>query len=472
MSKILSSIALLLVVLIACNKTEKEAANSQLQDDHIIGSDHPISDLQFPIDYPVNELELMMNRIMPDTLVNDSIDLNDKGDVLVLKIIPLGELLLNSYQDNLDASIPVEVLVNIKKKILAFNVKNKKPIKFKLRIDIHLDLTIDENFDLASVCKLQKIHWIEAPKTDILGLEINLQNIIDKQLNKNAEIIENAIANALNKLVPIKKEVLAIWHILNVPHRVAKKPVEIWLSTEPETFNAWFDNKVEDTIRAIVSTKSAIIITPIAGIKADESKKLPLNPTLENQDDNGLNLKVTVSLPYIYADSIINDMLSKSDIDYQGVEVVIKEPSVGHKANQLALDFTMEGIVNIDISATAEPALNNDKELIIRDINYNIKSDNALIESIDWLTTEKLEEIIQQRTRVPLSHILDSLDNKIIAALNKSKLGSKIALDLNFSSLESDTIKYFEDGFEWYFDIHGKAHAFLNDSVVNKRIKN
>ncbi len=86
----------------ACNKSGEKELN---ENPNKIGKYQPTthnlldqSMIQVPLDYPVLDLQRMINRIMPDTLVNDSIDLNDKGDYLVLKVMPIGKLLLSGYQ--------------------------------------------------------------------------------------------------------------------------------------------------------------------------------------------------------------------------------------------------------------------------------------------------------------------------------------------------------------------------------------
>uniref|UniRef100_UPI00404939ED DUF4403 family protein n=1 Tax=Fulvivirga sp. TaxID=1931237 RepID=UPI00404939ED len=100
----------------------------------------------------------------------------------------------------------MKALVYIKKKMVAFNIKNKKPVELKLRIDLHTVLSLDEKFDLKTECSIRKVYWIEEPKMKVAGIKINLKKTVDKQLEKNRKnpfkaviIINNGIWENIRK---------------------------------------------------------------------------------------------------------------------------------------------------------------------------------------------------------------------------------------------------------------------------------
>ncbi|MEQ8924652.1 MAG: DUF4403 family protein [Fulvivirga sp.] len=440
------------------NMPDYEAKNHNLLDQ---------STLQFPLDYPVSDLQKMINRILPDTLVNDSIDLNDKGDFLVLKVLPIGDMLLNSYQNKLDASLPVKALAYVKKKVALFNIKNKKPIELKLRLDLHTILAIDENFDLNTRCTIQQIRWIEEPNMRVAGLKINLKNIIDKQIEQNKLTIENAICAAINETVPMKKEVIAIWNLLNQTHRVATRPVDIWLTAIPEDFSANFDDQIKDTLRVVLYAKAGVLISPLKGIQLKEIPDLPINKRIKTNDQ--LDLRVSVNMPYEYMNLIMDDLLKGQEFEYSGWSTQLTGFNTYGERNRLTLKFKTQGDVELDLEARAKPAFSINSELMFNELEYEIASDNPLVNSIDWITSSSVDNYLKQNSKVPLGAILDSLDSKIVYALDRSKLSSKIDLRLKFDKIQSDTIIYYNDRFEWIFSVKGTSHALLNDSLVVRK---
>lgn len=422
------------------------------------------STLQFPLDYPIKELQKMVNRILPDTLVNDSIDLNDKGDYLILKVMPIGNMLMSGYQNNLDVSLPVKALVYIKKKVALFKLKNKKPVVLKLRLDLHTDLDINESFELNNTCTIQRIRWIEEPKMKVAGIKINLQKTIEKQIEKNKSAIEEAICNAINDAVPIQKEVTSLWNLLNQTHQVAKNPIDIWLSTAPKDFSAQFSSDVEDTLRVVLQAKAGIHISPLKAISATENRALPNNKPFENE--NRLELKVSINMPFEYMNLIINNQLEGQEVEYKGLAAKLTNFKTHGDNNYLNLEFQTKGDIEIALRAKAKPALTDNRELLIKDFEYELMDDSPIANSLEWISSSSVDGYLKGRSKISLAHILDSLDTKILTALNRSNLSSKLTMKLRFDEIASDTTIYYQDRFEWIFSVDGKAHAYLSDSLV------
>ncbi|MEM6523379.1 MAG: DUF4403 family protein [Bacteroidota bacterium] len=419
--------------------------------------------IQLPLDYPVKDLEVMINRIMPDTLVNDTIKLNDKGDYVLLKVVPIGSISLDSYQNMLDASLPLNAIVFFKKKLGAINLTNKKAASLKLRIDLHTVLSLDESFNLNTNCTLQKVQWIDEPVLRVAGVRINLSKTITKQINKNSELMASAICRAINQTVPVKKEVKALWDIINEPHRVAQKPVKIWMSMTPKGFSAQFDKNVTDTLRINVQALTGIVITPFKGVNALDLP-LPENDLVEAY--NGLDLKVSLNIPYENLDLVINSRLDGQKLEYAGLTTVLTNFQTSGAGQKLNLQFQTKGDIEATLNVTAQPSLTTSKDLIFDHINYTVTSDNLIVNAIDWFSNSSIDSYISDYTKIPLAHILDSLDEKIVRGLDRKSLGSKIDLQLNFSTIESDSIFYRADRLEWLFSVEGNAHAYLSDSLV------
>lgn len=457
------------MVFFACGKSTENLSDSVNEIGEYEAISHKLLDqsvLQIPLDYPAKDLQKMINRILPDTLINDSIFLNDKGDYLILKVVPIGNMLLSSYQNNLDASLPVKALAHIKKKVALFKIKNKKPIELKLRLDLHTALSIDEAFELNTSCTIQKIRWIEEPKMKIAGIKINLKKTIDKQLEKNKEIIANEICKALEEAVPISKEVHALWKLLNQPHLIAKKPVDIWLSTVPQDFSANFDNKVIDTLRVVIHTRTGLMISPLKGIKPTDIEKLPSNKKVKTDDQ--LDLRVSINMPYEYINAILNSQLEGKQIEYKGLKAELTDFNTQSANNHLQLQFKTKGDIELALSAQAQPALNSNNELTFNDLTYEIISDNPLVNSVEWISSGTIDNYLKQGSKIPIDYIIKSLDDKIISALDRSNLSSKIAMELEFDDIKSDSTIYYNDRFEWVFSVKGSAHAYLSDSLVVK----
>ncbi|MEM7107950.1 MAG: DUF4403 family protein [Bacteroidota bacterium] len=419
--------------------------------------------IEMPLDYPVDALQTMINRILPDTLVNDTLKLNGKGDYVLLKVVPMGKVAFNGYQNMLDASMPLNAIIYFKKKVGAFNISNRKPAKLKLRVDLHTILGLDQNFNLSTTCSIQKIQWIDEPVVRVAGIKVNLTKKITKQLQKNKEIMAQAICKAINQAVPLKEEVNAFWELLNTPHRVASTPVPIWMSVVPKSFSAQFDKTITDTLRVNIKAQTGVLITPLKGMDV-QKVNLPENQVFKSEA--GLNLVVSVNVPYEYLNLIISSQLDSVEVEYAGLATRINNFKTFKVDDQLKLQFQTVGDVDAVLEVTAKPSLTSSKELVFDNLTYAVSSDNLLVNTLDWFSNSSIDTYIRESTKIPLAYLLDSLDTKIVKALERKDISTKIDLDLNFSQVESDTILYYQDRFEWLFSVKGEAHAYLSDSLV------
>jgi hypothetical protein len=455
---------LFLILICACTNNSEQHFNSgeRGSKDGNFELENTTSSLTFPLDFPINDLSKLINKSLPKTLLNDTLNLKKKGYV-TLKVEPIGKALLSSYSNNLDVSIPMKVTVGVKKKVLG--LKLKKPIEVKLRADMNTQLEVDENWNLNATCRIQQIHWIEPPKVKVLGMAINLQKPVDKKLKSKYPMIEDAVCEAVQKLVPLKKQVNNIWGLLGNTHRVSRKPIDIWLTGKPSFLSAHFSKNVYDTLRVIVHTESNLYITPSKGLN---SRKLPLpeNAQISLNDENELDIKVDVFLPYEQVNEVLKSKLDGKQFTYQGASVALTNFKVNTAREKLHLRFDVTGTVEAQIDAYALPKLGADHSLIIDEIEYDITSDNQLVNLAGWIADNQLTEFLIAHSTIPLSQVLDEMDTKIMEALNQSKVGGKVNVDLAFSDISSNTLLFSEEGLQWLFDVNGNAHAYLTEDLV------
>jgi len=420
------------------------------------------SRITFPLDFPVNDLYKLINASLPSVLVEDTLRLKKK-DYIALKIVPTGRALLASYGNNLDVSIPMRVSAEVEKKVLG--IKIHKPITTKIRADMNTKLTIDEDWNLTASCRIQKIHWIEPPTIEVLGIKVNLQKKVEKKLKEKAAVIEETVCNALQKLVPLRKQVEKIWALIGNTHRVGTNPIEIWLTSKGSVFSGYFSKNVKDTLRVIIHTESDLFITPVSGLEF-EKQPMPKNTLTNLESENELDIKMDVYLPYDKVNEVLSSKLEGTTFSYEGASISLTNFVTNTAQRKLHLQFDIQGAVEATVDAYAFPTLDLEKRLVIESISYEVTSENKLLNIAEWAVRDQLTTFLKQSAQVPLAHILDSLDFKIVSALNKSKAGGKVEVEMDFTSIASDTLIFSEEGLQWFFDVRGNAHAYLTDQLL------
>lgn len=456
----------LVILCWSCQKKVEDRKNELVQK---VGSERiqriKPSELTFPLDFPISELSKLLNEALPDVLVDDTLQLEKEDEFIKLMVVPTGQMLLASYSNNLDASIPMRVTAEIEKRLLG--IKTHQSIDFEVRVDMNTQLFIEEDWNLGSKCKIQKIHWIEPPVLEVLGIKVNLQNKIDKKLLEKSDVIENKICDALQKLVPLKDQVEKIWAIISTAHRIGKKPIDIFLTSNPSFFSAHFSHDIRDTLRVVLHAKSEIFITPLEGLEYKQ-KPMPTNSFVESEEEMGLDIMVDVYIPYEKMEDVLRRRLDSTMFTYEGASILLANFRTNTLDGKLHLKFDVSGDLEATIDAYAYPFLDKEKNLIIDSIAFDIESENSLVYLADWIASDRLTEFLQSKSKIPLARTLDSLDFKIVEALNKSNLGRKVDLAITFNRLESDTLVFTDDGLQWFFDVDGQAHAYLTEELIEK----
>ncbi|MEM9897600.1 MAG: DUF4403 family protein, partial [Bacteroidota bacterium] len=388
------AVSFLFLVLGSCQKQKKAKSQvGELPSTEVIKAVDTGSQLAFPIDFPAASIASLLNKVMPDVLVDDTLKLNDKGDYLKLLIEPKGRSYASAYSNNLDTSVPLKVSAYINKKVFGMNVGNKEPLIFLLRVDMNTQLAIDEDWYLNGICRIQKIRWIEKPELDLFGFKIDLEDLITRKLEENSDKIGDVVCSAIRKVVPIREQVEKVWQLMNTTHKLVQTPVPIFLSAAPFSFNAYFAKDVTDTVRLLMDVRSNIFITPFKGLDT-ENPRLPKNKGSVTKGEKALDLNVVLKLPFREVNKVLNELIGSKELEYEGVNVRMVDFKASSEERRLRLDLKVKGDVTSKLAIMASPSLSESNELLLENIDYQV-SENRWLEALNELGKEEVMDFLK-----------------------------------------------------------------------------
>ncbi|MEM8894127.1 MAG: DUF4403 family protein [Bacteroidota bacterium] len=452
-----------LLVLLGCSQDKKAEEKEVIQEPVEAYDFHSdiknLSTLNFPLDFVTRDLEQLINDKLPPTLANESMRLNKKGDSLSVVIKTLGRATLFSSGAKIYTSIPLSVSAILTKRVLGIKLSNKQPINFSINLSVQTKLAFNDRWELSPQCTLSEVTWIEKPQMDLLLVKVNLEKIIEKQIEKNQASLESALCEIIGKAVPIRNEVKKVWQLMTKPHRVAKNPVLLYLNSQPNEFTGYFDTKVKDTIRVKIHCTSMLAISPEEPLNFEPPPLPPNKPS--TKDVEGLDLKVAVTVPNQLLTQLLKSKLEGLNLTYEGVSIDIVSVSSKMESDKLVFNLTTEGDIASTLQVKARPDLDTAQRLSLEEIELEVISDNQLMNTLGWLTNATMQSYLTEQTRVSIKPVLSTLDDKIMQALQKSKTGKKITLDLRFDKVAEDQLFFEVDQFIWLFDVEGAAHMRL-----------
>ena len=173
------SIMIALIFLISCQGNDEK-----------IGAITPVpaSFTNVVIKLPIAELEEGINKISGQQLFHGGIALNKKKDSLFLKINRKDRIDIEYYQGRFHINLPLNISAIIKSRIFGLSISNAaKPMTFQAKVELSLGLNIDEQWNLEFDSKWGKITWNEPPNFKVLGLKIDLAELVEKEIQTHKE---------------------------------------------------------------------------------------------------------------------------------------------------------------------------------------------------------------------------------------------------------------------------------------------
>lgn len=426
----------------------------------------PSSLVGFDIAFPVQEIEEGINSKLKAILVDDVIDLNSKGDKLFLKVEKSGDLDLALRLNKIYASIPLNIEVAIKKKVMGISFSNKDtPITFEAILETQANATLDSlwNFDLD--CSGMNLKWLSEPSFNIMGISIDLRSTIDKAIEQNENRILDEICGAINKSIDFKRGLTNIWSKVQKPIRIAKNPFYVWLHTIPHALNAKILPMVRDTLWMHAEYHGEVSISTEKRMNIIEVP-LPNKGNVIN-DQSAIVSYISADIPLKSIEAIATSKMVGKTFTYEGYSARVDGLTIASKGQNVYAEVNIVGDISGLLKITGKPALTKDKKLTLENFKYEIESDDQLTNAASWLSHGLIERYISSIISIEIGDLISNLDSLANAGIAKSKVGNKLRTKFIFNKIESFDQQIIDDKLKWIFYLEGEADLILTKDVFN-----
>lgn len=428
----------------------------------------PPSSVSFNVHFPAAELSAGVNALLTPVLIDDEITINEKGDILYLKVIKTGNLDLSFESNTAKASMPLNVSLAIKKKMMGITFTNRdKPITFSGQIKTTSTATLDAAWNLTMECHDLDLTWESEPRLSIMGLEIDLGDTMTKVLDENEEKILNEICNAINRSLDIRKTMEKLWGDIQTPMRVTQKPQPFWLHTRPEALNAVLLPLNNDTLSIHLAYKSELAIRPTSTRRQPiiplPAKGIPLN------ESSAILAYIDTRIPLTLLDQLISNKISGQSFSYQDYSIKIEGASVAQAGSKMAIKLNVRGDLDGVVTIKGRPFLTRKQVLRWKDFEYEIDSRDPIAKTAHWFLKSMIEGYITDEISVDVSSYLLNIDSLAEQGLTKAPIGKKLKAELNFNSVNEHQQRIDADTLQWILYVEGRANLILNRHILAKK---
>ncbi|MEP4531935.1 MAG: DUF4403 family protein [Cyclobacteriaceae bacterium] len=427
----------------------------------------PPSFVSFNIDFPIVELEDGVNTMLKNVLIDDVVKLNKKGDQLFLKVVRNGSLDLALRGNRVYASLPLDVKVAIKKKVMGVTFSNEDvPVSFSGVMQAKANATLDSLWNFTLLCEEMNMEWVSDPSINILGMEIDLSKTVAKALDQNEEKILSELCRAVNGSIDFRAALLKVWGDIQRPIRIAKKPVYAWLYTIPDALNAELLPLQKDTLKIHVEYRSSIYVTTDKPI-SNEIAPLPVRGQPINSK-SAILAYVQADVPIAKMEELASTLLVGKTYSYEGYSATIEKIKMSSATPNILTQVTLSGDLNGDVLVTGRPSFTKKMELTIDDFKYEVDSDDQVAQATDWLTHSMVEGYISKMLTIDASTFFNNLDSLANAGIAKSRVKDKISTTFHFKDIKPYQQQIQNDTLKWIFYIEGSAGLTLKKDVFRK----
>jgi hypothetical protein len=429
----------------------------------------PISSLMIPIRYHVDSLEEIINSKIAGTFLKQWIEVNENHDSLYLELTKKSKINIRWINNILHYRFPLylegKFIKHIGKNI---SLKNETPVALEVVLDMTTALSFANDWSLNATTELKQVTWKKEPVLKIAFVNINLRKRLDKFLQENTSLLTSIVDREIDKVIDTRTILEKLWLDIQKPIILNNKTRIVWLKHRAQDLAA---NLLQDgqylglDVRLQTFVKVGIDSTDMP----ESNRTLPAYERLNSAEDS-IEIFLKASASFETINEILNEALQGKIISSNNYSTTIKEVSTYATNDGLAVMLTVKGDADGSLYMRGRPGYDTTTQtLTIKDFEFDVDSENALLQSADWLLHEDALKFVEAELKLDLSPLLAALPDVIKNATEKGKSANKLELFLTSLVIKPEQLLLTKNDFQLILKAKGKAVIGLQKEVFAKR---
>ena len=424
----------------------------------------PASSVVMDLNLPVKDLETGINRAVGRELMNGALQLNSRKDSLFLKITRTRQISLAFRNGLLYIAAPIKVSAIMQKKVFGLTVSNvDQPVVFTATARMSSDIQIDDQWDVQFDCRWEGMQWETPPVLDVLGIKLDLTEVIEDQLDEMKPVLESKICSALNEKIDLKQEVYNAYQKIHQPIELLKGTASpIYLYLDIHDIAASLGKYKTDTITMRVASDLSFQVNPESS--GSKKKDLPLKKEVTDHK-TGISSFVELRLPFNYFNELAEEHITGQSFEYEGIAASVGQVRFFQRDGYLACEVDVTGDQNGKIVFYGIPDFDEELNFRMKHFTYDLVEGDNLLSLTDATLHSAFEGYLEDLFVFNLSEHLDSFGDMASQGIERTPLGKKIDLSLTLNKLRLHDIGLTDDEVQLIFEAHGNSSILLEDQL-------
>ena len=431
-----------------------------------ISIDIPVSTINLPITYRVEQLADYLNRKITGTFLEKYVFLNSGKEEIYLTLTKQEKITVSSTGEELICTLPLVVDGTVINSSLGEALsKLFKPVQTGIVITLATPIALDSNWNLSTRFEIRGYRWLSEPVLDIGPFRIHIKEHLDKEIQEKSNYLTHLLDQQINDEVSLQPTVWGVWKDLQKPILINKSPPEVWLRFVCDDIQGKIELDTE-TITCFTRLKAKpLIITDTTTTAAVHP--LPSFKTLDKeQNTKQSNIYVYAYTPFDELNEQLNGYFKNKTFSSKGADIVIKNIRAYASVRGLTVEVKTDKALEGSLFISGQPVFDaSSQKLKIQNFDFSVDSKNVFIQAGEEILHNYIKEAVASRLHLNLDSLINRVPELVHNAIAKGKAGKTISLTLNGLTIKSCDIQL---GAE---KIHLVAHVLTEADIHLKRIK-
>ncbi len=387
--------------------------------------------LSTPLVIPAQLIEDKLNHAIQQNILNDQDfeNRNKKGrrDKLKLKVQRLGDIKVSWKNNVATYQAPLLVLIEqeiVRKNILPLSKSLALKTEFSLRLVVETTVDIGADWKLNPKTKFISFEWLSDVKT--LGGLIDIKKIVERRMHRRMPEVLATLDGTIRNSVHLDRVIGRVWRNIQKPIKINRKEQLIWLKINPIQFEMGTISTDSGNLliqgRLSATTETLLGDNPVYTI---DSVLPPLVKRASLPDSTYFYLISEIS--YTDINEVVGRKLVGKEFTISGHTLKVKSAEISGCVPDLVLHIRVEGDVAGDIYFQGTPRFEQDSQtIIIENFDFEVKTEEALLASADWLMHSTFKEQMKDALSLPLAEKIVKIPDLIMEGIEGGRMGKKM----------------------------------------------
>ncbi len=426
------------------------------------GFDPPIapalSYLAGPLHFPLSELQAKINQGLDPVLIGRSSKESRGNPLLPLRVVRSGPVRIRYENQTVSFSAPIQVFL-----VSPFRSGGPDSLKdpfCALHVDFQSPLAVSPDWRLSTRTRFQQYRWIRRPVVKILGREISLTELAQRELERRKPDIEAAIDSAVYNELRLDQIVKPIWESLQKPLMLSKA-YGLWLLPMPvgvTTGPLQGDNR-----QLTIPLRIAFQTRTVLNRKPPEPTPLPL-PVLEKRDSVDLtsDLRIMSFLSYADINRILAESFQREKLELGLGALTIQGATIYGGQHSIIARTQVKGLVNGTLYFRGRPQFDTTTSTLkVIGVGFDAQTEEALPDRIAQWWGKPLCRLLEEFLVFPLGEEIRRIPETITSELKKGEAGRAADFAIRDFQLVPQRVAVRPDGIQTLIQIRSKVDVSI-----------